>query len=194
MHRSETVTTVATLEITRGHLLLAAGIVGGALATALATHVRIPLPFTPVPVTLQTMVVLLCGATLGAAGGALSQILYVALGSAGLTTFAGGALTGVTGGYLIGFVLAAALVGAVARRTDSIAAVGTAMAAGSLLVLALGSAWLAQVNGLSAEQALAAGLAPFLAGDLLKAAAALGAWRLGRPAWRHLLNTLARHV
>ena len=133
-------------------------------------------------------------ATLGAWRAARSVRSLLGTGSAGLTTFAGGALTGVTGGSLSVFVLAAALVGAVARRTDGIAAVGAAMAAGSLLVLALGSAWLAQVNGLSAEQALAAGLTPFLAGDLLKAAAALGAWRLGRPAWRHLLNTLASHV
>jgi len=193
VHRSETIATVASVEITRAHLLLAAGVAGGAVATALATHVRIPLPFTPVPVTLQTMVVLLCGATLGAAGGALSQALFLALGTAGIATFAGGALTGITGGYLIGFVAAAALVGAVARRTDSVLAVGAAMLAGSLLILGLGSAWLAHVNGLSAGQALTAGLVPFLAGDLLKAAAALGAWRLGRTAWRHMLATFPSH-
>lgn len=194
VQRTETVATVASVEITRAHLLLAAGIAGGALATALAAHVRIPLPFTPVPVTLQTMVVLLCGATLGAAGGALSQALYLALGTAGVATFAGGTLTGITGGYLIGFVVAAALVGAVARRTDNVFAVGVAMLAGSLLILGLGSAWLAHVNGLTAGQALAAGLVPFLAGDLLKTAAALGAWRLSRLAWRHMLSTLPSHV
>lgn len=194
VQRTETVATVASVEITRAHLLLAAGIAGGALATALAAHVRIPLPFTPVPVTLQTMVVLLCGATLGAAGGALSQALYLALGAAGVAAFAGGTLTGITGGYLIGFVVAAALVGAVARRTDNVFAVGVAMLAGSLLILGLGSAWLAHVNGLTAGQALTAGLVPFLAGDLLKTAAALGAWRLGRLAWRHMLSTLPSHV
>lgn len=194
VQRTETVATVASVEITRAHLLLAAGIAGGALATALAAHVRIPLPFTPVPVTLQTMVVLLCGATLGAAGGALSQALYLALGAAGVATFAGGTLTGITGGYLLGFVVAAALVGAVARRTDNVFAVGVAMLAGSLLILGLGSAWLAHVNGLTAGQALTAGLVPFLAGDLLKTAAALGAWRLGRLAWRHMLSTLPSHV
>ncbi len=184
--RSETVATVASVTITRAHLVLAAGIAGGALATALSTHVRIVLPFTPVPITLQTMVVLLCGAILGAGGGALSQIVFLALGTAGVATFAGGSLLGVTGGYLIGFVIAAALVGAVARRTESALAVGGTMLGASLLILGLGAAWLAQVNGLGVREALMVGVVPFLAGDAVKAAGALGAWRVGRLAWRRL--------
>jgi len=190
--RSETVATVASVTITRAHLVLAAGIAGGALATALSTHVRIPLPFTPVPVTLQTMVVLLCGAMLGAGGGALSQIVFLALGTAGVASFAGGSLLGVTGGYLIGFVVAAALVGAVARRTDSTLAVGATMLGASLLILALGAAWLAQVNGLGAREAVAVGVTPFIAGDAFKAAGALGAWRVGRLAWRGLAGDRER--
>jgi len=190
--RSETVATIARVAITRAHLVYAAGIAGGALATALSTHVRVPLPFTPVPVTLQTMVVLLCGAILGAGGGALSQIAFLVLGTAGIATFAGGSLLGVTGGYLIGFVLAAALVGAVARRTDSVLAVGATMLGASLLILGLGAAWLAQVNGLSAGQALMVGVVPFLAGDAVKAAGALGAWRVGRLAWRGIAGDSQR--
>jgi len=190
--RSETVATVASVTITRAHLVLAAGIAGGALATALSTHVRIVLPFTPVPITLQTMVVLLCGAILGAGGGALSQIVFLALGTAGVATFAGGSLLGVTGGYLIGFVIAAALVGAVARRTESALAVGATMLGASLLILGLGAAWLAQVNGLGVREALMVGVVPFLAGDAVKAAGALGAWRVGRLAWRRLAGDGAR--
>lgn len=190
--RSGTVTSVARVTITRAHLMLAAGIAGGALATALSTHVRIPMPFTPVPVTLQTMVVLLCGAILGAGGGALSQIVFLALGTAGVTTFAGGSLLGVTGGYLIGFVIAAALVGAVARRTDGVLAVGATMLGASLLILGLGAAWLAQVNGLGAREALMVGVVPFLAGDAVKTAGALGAWRVGRLAWRRLAGDTKR--
>ncbi len=190
--RADTVVTVANVVITRAHLVFAAGIVGGALATALSTHVRIPLPFTPVPITPQTMVVLLCGALLGAGGGALSQIVFLALGTAGITTFAGGSLLGVTGGYLIGFVVAAALVGAVARRTDSLLAMGAIMLGASLLILGLGAAWLAQVNGLGAREALMLGVVPFLAGDALKAAAALSAWRVGRLAWRRIAGDADR--
>lgn len=187
MDRTQTaVATVGTVTISRRHALMAAGIAGAAAATALAAHVRIPLPFSPVPVTLQTMIVLVSGALLGAAGGALSQALYLALGVTGLSVFAAGALSGVTGGYLVGFVVAAAIVGAVARRTRSVAAVGTAMIAGELALLLMGAAWLAHVNGLSVSTALAVGVLPFLPGDCLKIAAALGVWRLGRGAWRRL--------
>ncbi|MEA3403431.1 MAG: biotin transporter BioY [Armatimonadota bacterium] len=188
MHRSESLTWSLSIPITRRHALIAGGIAGAALATALAAHVRIPLPFSPVPVTLQTMVVLLSGAVLGAVGGTLSQILYLALGSAGVATFAGGALTGVTGGYLIGFVVAAGIVGAVARRTDSMLAVGAAMVAGEAAILALGAAWLAHVNGLSVGQALVVGVLPFLPGDAIKLAGALGVWKVGRVAWRALIE------
>jgi len=188
MHRSETFATLGSLSVTRGHVVLAAGVAGAALATAAAAHLRIPLPFSPVPVTLQTMVVLLSGAVLGAAGGALSQVVYLALGAAGVVTFAGGSLAGVTGGYLVGFVAAAAIVGATARRTDSALAVGGAMLAGELAILLLGAAWLAQVNGLTAAQALAVGVLPFLPGDAIKLAGALGAWRVGRLAWRRAVG------
>ncbi|MGD9495018.1 MAG: biotin transporter BioY [Armatimonadota bacterium] len=194
MHRTEAAARAWSLQVTRAQALTVAGIVGASVATAVAAHVRIPLPFSPVPVTLQTMVVLLAGALLGAPAGALSQALYLALGAAGVVSFAGGSLLGVTGGYLAGFVIAAGLVGAVARRTDSVLLVGAAMAVGDLTLLLLGAAWLAHVSGLSATQALAAGVAPFLPGDAIKLAAALGIWRVGRPAWRRLLHGSDRHA
>lgn len=188
MHRSETLVVVASVPITRRHLLLAASVCGAATATAIAAHVRIALPFSPVPVTLQTMIVLLSGALLGAAGGALSQVVYIALGAAGVFTFAGGSLWGVTGGYLLGFVIAAALVGAAARRSESILAVGAAMLVGELVILGLGAAWLAHVNGLGASQALALGVLPFLPGDAIKLAAALTTWQAARLSWRRIVG------
>lgn len=165
--------------ISRRHLLLIAGAITAAVATALATFVRIPLPFSPVPVTAQTMTVLAAGALLGPAAGALSQGLFLGLGATGLTAFAGGALTGVTGGYLIGFVLAAAIVGAVARRTRNVVAVGLAMAAGSAAILATGAAWLCVAQGLSVSEAVTVGIVPFLPGDALKLLGALAIWRGG---------------
>ncbi len=173
-------------------MLLAAGIAGATAATALAAHVRLPLPFSPVPVTLQTMIVLLAGATLGAAGGALSQVLFLGLGAAGVATFAGGSLTGVTGGYLVGFVVAALMVGFVAGRSRSTMAVGAAMVAGNLALLLLGAAWLAHLNGLSPAQAFALGVLPFLPGDAVKIAGALGSWRLGHAAWAGLVGRPVR--
>ena len=95
----------------------AAGILAFALLTALGAFVRIPLPFTPVPVTLQTFFVLAAGIYLGSRDAALSQLGYLAIGAVGLPVFAGGGagfghFLGVTGGYLIAFPIAAAMVGA----------------------------------------------------------------------------------
>ena len=96
-------------------------VIGFALLTAVAAQITIPLPWTPVPVTGQTFAVLVAGAALGWRRGAASQLLYVAMGAVGLPFYADGAsgwdgLSGATGGYLVGFVIAAALVGALAER------------------------------------------------------------------------------
>ena len=85
-------------------------------ATAVSAHIRIPLPFTPVPLTLQTLVVLVAGGLLGARLGALSQLEYILLGLLGLPVFTTGTLLGPTGGYIIGFVFAALVMGLAARR------------------------------------------------------------------------------
>jgi biotin transport system substrate-specific component len=164
-------------------------VVGFALLTAAAAQVTIPLPWTPVPVTGQTFAVLLAGATLGWRAGGASQLLYVALGAVGLPFYADGAsgwqvATGATGGYLVGFVVAAALVGRLAeRRQDrSVLTSVPAMLAGTAVIYLFGVTWLAAVLDADATTALTNGLVPFLVGDAVKLVAAglllPAAWRL----------------
>jgi biotin transport system substrate-specific component len=161
-------------------------VTAGSLLVALLAQVRIPLPFTPVPLTGQTLAVLLVGAALGSRGGAASLALYLVAGALGLPVFTGWGsglahLAGPTGGYLLGFVVAAFVVGWLCeRRLDR--RWRTALLpflAGELVIYACGLPWLAAYVG--AENALAAGLWPFLPGDALKlllAALALpAAWR-----------------
>ncbi len=163
----------------------AVGICVFAVATAGAAHLRIPLPFSPVPLTGQTAVVLLAGATLGAAGGASSQVLYILLGLIGLPVFAAGstALMGATAGYIVGFVPAAAIVGWAARGGFRLSALLPAMIAATVIIYALGVAGLMILTGASFNSGLAAGVAPFLPGDSLKIAAAVGLSRLTIPFW-----------
>lgn len=161
-------------------------VVAGSLLVALCAQVRIPLPFTPVPITGQTFGVLLVGAVLGARRGALSLVLYLLEGAVGLPVFAGGAagafhLLGPTGGYLVGFVVAAWLTGYLAERGwDRDYRCLLAMAAGNIAIYILGVVWLARFVGW--EAAWVKGVLPFIPGDALKialAGAALPtAWRL----------------
>jgi len=160
-----------------------------AALTALAAQWRFYLPFTPIPITGQTFAVLLSGAALGWRLGGAAQVLYVGAGLVGLPVFAGGGsgfdtITGSSGGYLVGFVIAAALVGHLAergqdRRVDTAAA---AFLLGSVTIYLFGVAWLMQVTGWELPEAMAKGVAPFVVGDLVKAgfaALALPAvWRL----------------
>jgi biotin transport system substrate-specific component len=169
-------------------------VVGFSLLTALAAQVVVPLPFTPVPLTGQTFAVLLTGALLGPRLGALAMLAYLAEGAAGLPFFRGGAggvghLSGATAGYLLAFPAAAYVTGLLAERgwDRRFATAAAAMALGSLVILASGWGWLALLSGNAAE-AFRFGVAPFVAGDVVKivlAAAALPAgWallrRLGR--------------
>lgn len=150
-------------------------IVGFSLLTALAAQLEVRLPFTPVPLTGQTFMVLLSGAVLGSRRGFASQALYLAEGVVGLPVFAGGAfsaayLFGPTGGYLWSFPVAAGLIGwlierGAGRRFLSLA--GSLMFCDAL-ILFIGSSWLAALFGLSFRQAVLAGLYPFLAGDVIK--------------------------
>ncbi len=161
-------------------------VVGASLVTAAAARVALPLPWSPVPLTGQTFAVLLTGAALGARRGALAQALYLLQGALGLPFFAGGlggplVLAGPTGGFLLAFPLAAAVTGLCAERGWDRRFGGTllAMLLGSAVILAAGTAALARF--LPADRVWAAGLLPFLPGDLVKAvAAALAlptAWR-----------------
>ncbi|MDQ2674831.1 MAG: biotin transporter BioY [Chloroflexota bacterium] len=159
-------------------------VAGAAALTGVAAQVAIPL--LPVPVTLQTLTVLLAGAALGPVRGAAAMLLYLAVGAAGVPWFAQ-QTSGVafpTLGYVIGFVAAAALVGALARRGMDRTAVGTiaTMVLGNLVIYAVGVPYLAMALGMSIGDAIAVGAVPFLVGDGLKILLAAGllpaAWRL----------------
>lgn len=143
------------------------------LATALGAYVVIPLPFTPVPLTLQTLFVLLSGVYLGRAWGAGVQATYLLAGGVGLPLFAAGAagaaiFAGPTAGYLLGFAPAAWLAGWLLPRACSFPARLGVLFLASLAILVPGAAWLGWILGLSPAAALAMGFFPFLAGDVLK--------------------------
>lgn len=169
-------------------------VIAAALLTALCAQIRIPLPFTLVPLTGQTFAVLLTAAALGPVRGVAGQALYIMLGLVGLPFFAGGEsgwtyASGVTGGYLVGFLVAAAVVGYCARRGMDRSALGTLVAftLGTVVIYAFGVPWLAAVADLPATDALRSGALTFLPGDAIKALLAAGllptAWRLtGRSA------------
>lgn len=159
----------------------------GALFVAVFAQIRIPLPFTPVPLTGQTFAVLLVGAALGSKRGAASLVLYTALGAFGLPFFAGGAsglayMSGPTLGYLVGFVAAAYVVGRLAERglERSVRTSFVPFLIGTMVIYIFGAGWLAVLFGF--ERALALGVLPFLVGDTIKLALAAlalpAAWRL----------------
>ena len=162
----------------------------GALLVAVSAQVYIPT--TPVPFTGQTLGVLVVGASLGLRRGGTALLLYLALGLIGLPIFAEGShgrdiILGATGGYLIGFVLAAAVVGRFAelgwdRRLGSAL---VTMLVGTAIIYAVGVPWLKLVTGMSWAEAVAAGLTPFLIWDAAKVAIAAGLfpaawWLVGR--------------
>ena len=147
-------------------------VIGLSLLTALLARLRIPLPFTPVPITGQTLGVLLAGAALGARRGFLSQVLYILAGAAGLHVFAGGSLVGPTAGYLWSFPLAALLSGwlvdhGAARRISSLT--GTLLLADSC-IMASGVLWLSDFARVPVREALGLGFIPFWEGEALKIA------------------------
>lgn len=161
-------------------------VLGAAALTGLAAQISIPLPFTPVPISLQTLTVLLAGAALGPIRGGMAMLLYLVAGMAGVPWFSEqqSGLDFPSFGYIVGFVLAAVVVGTLARRGADRTVVGTVglMVVGNLLIYALGVAWLASSLGVSLVRALELGALPFLIGDGLKIALAAGllpaAWRL----------------
>ncbi|MEV6318285.1 biotin transporter BioY [Streptomyces sp. NPDC051776] len=161
----------------------AALVCGGAALTGLAARISVPVPGSPVPVTGQTFAALLVGASLGAGRGFLSLALYTLAGMAGMPWFAGGAGSA-SFGYVLGMLLAATVVGALARRGGDRGLLRTAgtMVLGSAIVYAVGVPYLAVAAHLSLGEAVAAGLVPFLIGDAVKAALAMGAlpaaWKL----------------
>lgn len=164
-------------------------VMGGSALVALLAQVVIPLPFSPVPLTGQTFAVLLVGMLLGSARGSLAVLVYLMEGAAGLPVFSGGGaglvrLAGPTGGYLVGFLFAAFVVGFLAKRgwDRSVWRAGLAMLVGNALIYAVGLPWLSHFVG--TQRVLLLGLYPFVVGDCVKlvlAALALPAgWKLLR--------------
>ncbi len=162
------------------------GVAFFAALTALTARVAISLPFTPVPITLQVLAVLLSGLVLGGRGGAASQVAYLAAIAAGLPLSARGvggpaAFLGPTGGYLLAFVPAAFVVGLIAGKPE--AAFLRRLIAGLVGVLLIylgGTTWLAVWLGGDWVRAWKLGVAPFLSVDLMKAVVAAAVAHGGR--------------
>ncbi len=167
-------------------------VVAGALLIFLTARISFAIPGNPVPYTMQNFGILVVGGALGLRRGSLAALLYVALGLVGLPFFAEGkgglaVILGATGGYLVGFVVAAGLVGRLAelgwdRRIGG--AIGATFL-GTVVIYAIGVPWLAVTTGMSAGESVAAGLLPFIAVDAVKLLAAAGVfpaswWVVGR--------------
>jgi biotin transport system substrate-specific component len=153
-------------------------IVGAAAFVGISAQIAIPLPFTPVPLTLQTFAVLLAGAALGSMRGAAAMALYAVVGMAGVPWFAEGSsgYSAPSFGYIVGFIVAAFVVGRIAEHGATRTATRTAvlMVIGNLVIYAIGATWLAVALGVDAATAIALGVTPFLIGDAIKIAAAAG--------------------
>ena len=161
-------------------------VVGGAALVGIAAQIAIPLPFTPVPLTLQTFAVLLVGASLGSLRGALSMVIYLLAGMVGVPWFAEGS-SGYSPsfGYIIGFIVAAFIVGRLAERGATTTALRTAglMVIGNLAIYAVGVTWLKFAIDADWATAMSLGVVPFLIGDAVKIALAAGLLPL---AWKGL--------
>jgi biotin transport system substrate-specific component len=161
-------------------------VIGAAGFVGLLAQISVHLSFTPVPITAQTLGVLLSGTALGWRRGALAMVLYGLAGLIGVPWFAGHAhgYVGASFGYIVGFVLAAGLCGWLAeRRADrSLLRSVPAMVAGEIVMYTVGVTWLAVSLHVGAARAIALGLTPFLVGDAIKAALAAGllptVWKL----------------
>jgi biotin transport system substrate-specific component len=179
--------TLADRLITRSVLTDVMLVAGGAAFTGLLAQVAIPL--WPVPITGQTLAVLLVGSTLGALRGVLAMVAYAVLGIVGVPWFSDASsglqvIAGPTGGYIIGFIIAAGLTGWLAQRQWDRRVFGAfaSFMAGTVVTFAVGLPWLAASLGLTLQQTLEAGLYPFIIGGIIKALLAAGiiplAWKL----------------
>ena len=153
-------------------------VVGGAAFVGISAQIAIPLPFTPVPLTLQTFAVLLTAAALGSMRGVAAMALYAVAGAAGLPWFAeaSSGYSAPSFGYIVGFIAAAFVVGRIAEHGATRSVVRTAglMIVGSVIIYAVGLVWLKNSLDASWSDAIAWGLTPFLIGDAIKIAAAAG--------------------
>ncbi|GAC1414774.1 MAG: biotin transporter BioY [Acidobacteriaceae bacterium] len=162
----------------------AALVVAGSALVAVCAHLSVPLWFTPVPLSLVNFAVVLVGLALGPVAGFSAMVLYLAEGASGLPVFSPHGLGGVaqllgpTGGYLLAYPFAAAVAGWIARvafsRRASFVAALIGSVAGTVLILSMGTAWLAHFNNVGPVAAFWLGMAPFLPGEVVKVAAASG--------------------
>jgi biotin transport system substrate-specific component len=172
-----TLTRSSSLTARRTELL---GVIGFAAAVAAASQIAIPLPFTPVPLTLQPMLVILAGMWLGPLAGAASMVLYLAAGAAGLPVFTPMGAPGIarffgpTGGYLLAYPAAAYVAGFLARRSTSLTMRWLAGVAGIAVIYLGGIAQLSVLNS-SVVRAVQLGVTPFAALDAIKAFVAAAA-------------------
>ena len=161
-------------------------VIAAAALVGLSAQAAIPLPFTPVPLSLATFSVLLAGAALGPVRAGAAIVLYMAAGMAGMPWFSeqNSGWNFPSFGYIVGFVFAAILVGALARRGADRTVLRTAalMVLGNLVIYAVGATWLAASLQVGAGEALSLGVVPFLPGDAVKVLLAAGllpaAWKL----------------
>jgi biotin transport system substrate-specific component len=157
------------------------------ILTVISGFVRIPVPMSPVPITLQTFFVLLAGASLGAWRGSASQLGYLVLGLVGLPVFStmGSGflyLAGPSGGYMTGFVIAAFFIGFTLRFcASSYASLFLLFVAAEAVILCSGAVWLGVLTGYDPIKLVQIGVLPFVPGDLLKAAAAAAVYKAIRP-------------
>jgi biotin transport system substrate-specific component len=160
--------------LSRSRNLTIFGVVGFAAAVAAASQIAIPLPWTPVPITLQPMLVILAGMLLGPVAGASSMLLYLAAGAAGLPVFTPIGAPGIarffgpTGGYLIAYPIAAFVAGAIARRASGVTTRWIAGIAGIAIIYVGGIAQLSLLSG-GVARAVQLGVTPFAALDIVKA-------------------------
>ncbi len=169
-----------------GQVRSAVLVMAGALATGLAAQVAIPLPGTPVPLTLQTLAVLVTGTALGSRLGALSMTVYAGLGFAGVPWFAGqsSGFAFASLGYVVGFVVAAWVCGRLAERSADrrVPTAALSMVLGNAVIYACGVVGLMSALEVSLPTAISLGVVPFLVGDVLKIVVAGGllpsVWKL----------------
>jgi biotin transport system substrate-specific component len=167
-----TLSSAGSLSRSRGVTIF--GIVGFAAAVAAASQIAIPLPWTPVPITLQPMLVILAGMLLGPAAGATSMVLYLAAGALGLPVFTPIGAPGIarffgpTGGYLIAYPVAALVAGAIASRARTFSMRWLAGVAGIAVIYVGGIAQLSLLSG-DFARAIELGVTPFAALDIVKA-------------------------
>ncbi len=156
----------------------AALVLSGAALVGITAQLAVSIPGTPVPVTAQTFAVLLVGAALGTVRGVTSLLTYVLIGFAGVPWFADGnsGFANVTFGYLIGFVVAGAVVGKLAehRADRSVLRTIGAMVVGNVIIFAFGVSWLMAATDINLVQGWQQGVQPFLIGGAIKTALAAG--------------------